>query len=146
VTLKPALIFIPAMIALAAPAFAQDQSINTGHWEARTAWLGLSGSTEEWCVKPKDVSKFLSGPSNHIYHCTYPISRSGAGAIHFEGSCVDKHGQEIKLKGQGDYTPTTMHMTATGTATLLGVPITGDASVDAHFVSSICPPEAKAFS
>lgn len=134
------------VLAAAAPAFAGDTPIQTGYWEAQTSWLGISTSTEHWCVKPKDVSKFLSGPSNHIYHCTYPVSTAGAGAIHFDGTCVDKHGQEVKLKGDGRYTPTTVHMTASGSTSLLGLQVQGEASVDAHFVSADCPADARNFS
>jgi len=140
------LLFALAALGAAFPAFAGDTPIETGYWEAQTSWLGLSGSTEHWCVKPKDVAKFLAGPSNHIYHCTYPVSTASAGAIHFEGACVDKHGQEIKLRGDGQYTPTTMHMTASGSTSLLGLAIEGQASVDARFVSASCPADARNFS
>lgn len=130
---------------VAAPVFAQPSPIETGYWETQTAWLGLTGGADRWCIQPKDVSKFLSGPSNHIYHCVYPVSTAADGVIHFDGSCVDKHGQEIKLRGDGRYTPTSVHMTASGTAQLFGVPITGQASADAHLISSHCPPDAKTF-
>lgn len=145
-TPKLALIFSLAVVGFSAPAFAAQDPIETGYWEAQTSWLGLSGSTERWCVKPKDVARFLSGPSNHIYHCTYPVSTAQAGAIHFDGSCVDKKGQEIKLRGDGQYTPHTVHMAATGSAKVFGLDIAGEASVDAHFVSPTCPPDARDFS
>jgi hypothetical protein len=142
---KLAILFLPAAIALAAPAIAGPQPIQVGYWEAQTDWLGLKSGVDRWCVKPKDVSKFLSGPSNHIYHCTYPVSTAANGAIHFQGACVDKKGQEIKLRGDGAYTPTTVRMTASGSTKLLGIDVTGDASVNARLISPTCPPDAKAF-
>lgn len=119
--------------------------INPGYWEAKTVYLGLISATDRWCIKPKDISKFLSGPSNHIYQCSYPINTAGGGQLHFEGACVDKHGQEIKLSGQGQYTPTTFHMDATGSGQFMGLPITGDATADAQFISAECPADAKSF-
>lgn len=135
-----------ALGAAAAPAVAAQDTIETGYWEARTNWLGLTGSTERWCVKPKDVAKFLSGPSNHIYHCTYPLSVAADGVIRFDGRCVDKKGQEIRLHGEGQYTPHTVHMAATGSTRLFGLDIAGQASVDARFISPTCPSDARDFS
>ena len=146
--MKTTLAFIAA-VALAAPAASaladSPYPINPGTWEVRTLFLGLVGGSERWCVKPQDISKFLSGPSNHIYHCTYPVNTAGDGALHFDGACVDKKGQEIKLRGHGDYTPTTLHMTAEGSTQYMGIPISGDATVVGHFLSEECPEGAKAF-
>jgi hypothetical protein len=144
--LRHTLILAPAIAFIAAPAMAGDQPIETGYWEARSVWLGLSRAAERWCVKPQDVAKFMSGPSNHNYHCVYPVSTAADGQISFDGACTDKNGLQIKLRGQGVYTPTSVHMTASGAAVLLGVPVTGDASVDAQFISTTCPADAKAFS
>jgi hypothetical protein len=123
--------------------------INPGYWEAKTTFMGLISQTDRWCVKPKDIAKFLSGPSNHIYRCTYPINQVSGGRMHFDGTCIQtKHGQvrqTIKLHGDGEYTPTTMHMTASGKMTFLGMPVSGGASAQAHFISESCPADAKAF-
>jgi hypothetical protein len=134
-----------AAAALAAPALAGPEPINPGYWEAHTVFLGLISKTERWCVKPADISKFLAGPSNHIYKCTYPVNRAEDGVIHFDGSCVDKKGQVIKLRGDGAYTPTTVSMKASGSTKFLGVPVSGGASANARFLSSECPVGAKAF-
>jgi len=134
-----------AATALATPALADPEPINPGYWEAKTVFLGLISKTELWCIKPADIAKFLSGPSNHIYHCTYPTNTAANGLVHFEGVCVDKKGQEIKLKGDGDYTPTTMHMHASGSTHFLGIPVGGSAAADARFLSEACPPGAKSF-
>jgi len=144
--MKRTLALALAISALAAPVLAEPQQpINIGLWEAHTVFLGLISKTERWCIKPADVSKFLSGPSNHIYHCTYPENSAEHGVIHFKGTCVDKKGQKIALQGDGDYTPIAMHMRASGSTQWMGVPIGGSATADAHFISSTCPPDAKSF-
>jgi Protein of unknown function (DUF3617) len=135
-----------AFLLPAAPAFAVQPTIAPGYWETRTDWLGQKGAPDRLCIKPQDVARFLSGPSNHIYRCTYPVSIAAGGAISFEGTCADKKGQKIKLRGKGAYTAAAVHMTATGTAKTLGIPLSGGASVDAHLISATCPAGAKAFS
>ena len=144
--MKKILALALTMSALAAPVLAQPKEpINTGLWEAHTVFLGLIGKTERWCVKPADIAKFLSGPSNHIYHCTYPENSADSGLIHFKGECVDKKGQRIKLQGDGDYTPVAMHMRASGSTKWMGIPIAGSATADARFLSDTCPTGAKSF-
>ena len=155
-TFKPALLLAALTMAASAAATSTPVSaqgpypINPGYWEAKTTFLGLISNTDRWCVKPKDIAKFLSGPSNHIYRCTYPINHVGEGRMHFDGTCIQtKHGQvrqTIKLHGDGQYTPTTMHMTASGKMKFLGMPVQRRASpADAHFISETCPADAKAF-
>ena len=41
--------------------------------------------------------------------------------------------------GRGTYTPTTLHLTADFTFHLAGIPITGQASTDAHRIADDCP-------
>jgi hypothetical protein len=134
-----------ALLPSSAPAFAGQPAIAPGYWETRTDWMGQKGAPDRLCIKPQDVARFLSGPSNHIYRCTYPVSTAASGAINFEGTCADKKGQKIKLRGKGAYTAATVHMTATGTAKMLGISLPGGASVDAHLISATCPLGAKAF-
>ncbi len=137
-----------AASAVARAAVADPEPINPGYWEAKTVFLGLISQTDRWCIKPKDISKFLSGPSNHIYRCTYPINQVGDGRLHFDGTCVQtKNGkvvQTIKLRGDGEYTRTRLHMQAAGSMKVLGMPVSGDATGDAHFISDKCPADAKA--
>lgn len=135
-----------ALLLPSAPAFAGQPAIAPGYWETRTDWLGQKGAPDRLCIKPQDVARFLSGPSNHIYRCTYPVSTAARGAISFEGTCADRKGQKIKLRGKGAYTTATVRMTATGTAKMLGISLPGSAAVDAHLISATCPPGAKAFS
>ena len=119
--------------------------INPGYWEATTTFLGLISNTDHWCIKPKDISKFLSGPSNHIYHCTYPENLAANGQLHFKGTCNDKHGYAGHLQGDGQYTPTTLHMNASGAFKFHGFMLPGSASIQGLFVSADCPAGVKAF-
>jgi hypothetical protein len=141
--------FALALAALTAPALSAHADpaypINPGTWEVKTLFLGLIGSTERWCVKPRDISKFLSGPSNHIYHCTYPLNDAADGQVHFKGTCNDKHGYAGHLQGDGQYTLTTLHMNASGAFKFHGFMLPGSASIQGHFVSDECPPGVKAF-
>lgn len=133
-------------LASVAPARAQDPSpINLGLWEIRTDWLGLMTKTEQWCVHEKDVKKFLSGPSNHIYKCVYPVSEAADGVIRYDGACRDKKGWTIKIRGDGTYTPTSVRMHAKGSTHLLGLPVTGSATADGRFLQAECPAGAKSF-
>jgi hypothetical protein len=134
--------------ALATPLAARAQPpypINPGTWEVRTLFLGLVGKTDRWCVQPRDIAKFLAGPNNHIYHCTYPENVTANGRLHFKGTCNDKHGYAGHLQGDGTYTQTTLHMDASGAFKFKGFMLPGSASVDGHFVSDDCPPDVKAF-
>jgi hypothetical protein len=138
-----------AALAPAIPARAQQYPINPGYWEAHTTFLGLIGSTDRYCIKPKDINKFLAGPSNHIYHCAYPDQVTADGRLHFKGSCIQKKRGKvvmvIALEGDGAYTPTTVMMKAHGSTHVLGLPVGGSASVDGHFISADCPADAKSF-
>jgi len=151
--MKRPLLYCLAAMALTAPALAaqaQPYPINPGHWQATTSFLGLPVATDNWCVQPKDIHKFLGGLSNHVYHCSYPLNTAAGGQIHFKGVCTQtKRGklvQQFNLDGDGDYTPTTVHMKAHGCCIKWnGIPLSGSANLDGHFVSATCPPEAKAF-
>ena len=144
-----ALSALAAAVAVSAAAHAQPYPINPGYWEAHTTFMGLLGSTDRYCIKPKDINKFLAGPSNHIYHCTYPDQVTADGRMHFKGSCVQKKHDKvmmvIDLQGDGAYTPTTVHMKANGSTHWNGIPLSGSASVDGHFLSDDCPADAKSF-
>lgn len=89
---------------------AQD-SILPGYWET-TDRSPVGVKTERRCITTRDVAKFMMGPSNHIYACTYPQETIGGGAIAFRGECIDRKGQRVQLSGRGVYTHTTLAMTA----------------------------------
>jgi hypothetical protein len=130
---------------LAAPglAGAQPYPINPGYWEVTTNWLGLVKKTERWCVAPKAIPRFLAGPCNHIYHCTYPVQEFHDGHAHFEGD-IRGHDELYHVKGGGTYSPTTMDMKVVGAGHWHIVPIVGaSASLNAHFLAPACPADAK---
>jgi hypothetical protein len=130
---------------LAAPtiAGAQPYAINPGYWEVTTNWLGVVNKTERWCVEPKAIPRFLAGPCNHIYHCTYPVQTFHDGHAHFEGD-IRGHDELYHVTGGGTYSPTTLDMKMTGAGHWRIVPIVGaQASMKGHFLSPACPADAK---
>ena len=132
---------------LAAPAAtAADETILPGHWEATYSVMGF-GRTERWCIQLKDIGKFMRGPSNHIYTCTYPVNVAQDGAFRFQGECRSRKGRHAFVSGEGTYTPTTVRMKIRikGGVKLAGIPITVRPSMRAHRLGDACPPEAKAF-
>jgi hypothetical protein len=134
-----------ALALLAAPTFAAAEGypINPGYWEVTTNWLGLVKKTERWCVEPKAIPRFLAGPCNHIYHCTYPVQEFHDGKARFEGE-IRGHDELYHVRGGGTYTATTMDMSVTGAGHWHVVPIVGaQASMKAHFVAEACPAGAK---
>jgi hypothetical protein len=134
-----------ALAVLAAPALAgaQPYAINPGYWEVTTDWLGLVTKTERYCVEPKAIPRFLAGPCNHIYHCTYPVQTFHDGHAHFEGE-IRGHDELYHVHGGGTYSQTTMDMHVTGQGHWHIVPIAGaQASMKAHFLTEACPADAK---
>jgi hypothetical protein len=130
---------------LAAPTIAGAESypINPGYWEVTTDWLGLIKKTERWCVEPKAIPRFLAGPCNHIYHCTYPVQEFHDGKAHFEGD-IRGHDELYHVRGGGTYTQTTMDISVTGAGHWHIVPVVGaEASMKAHYLAEACPADAK---
>jgi hypothetical protein len=132
-----------AVLATPGLAGAQPYPINPGYWEVTTNWLGLVKKTERWCVQPKAIPRFLVGPCNHIYHCTYPVQEFADGHAHFDGY-IRGHDELYHVKGGGTYSPTTMDMKVSGSGHWHIVPIVGaSASLNAHFLAEACPADAK---
>lgn len=140
----PCAAFALAMSATAFPSAAE--TIVPGLWEATYSVMGV-GKTEVWCVQPKDIAKFMRGPSNHIYTCTYPVSVADGGIVRFEGECRSRKGRHAFLKGDGTYTPTTLKVQVEikGGVKLAGIPITVTPSMKAHLLDETCPADAKVF-
>jgi hypothetical protein len=133
-----------ALVLAAGAAWAQD-SIRPGYWESTETVVHPIETTkvERRCITPKDVARFMMGPSNHIYsHCAYPELEVGAGRMNFRGQCADKKGQTVRISAHGTFTATTLHLTADVTFKLLGIPITAQASTDARRIGDVCPPAA----
>lgn len=138
----PAVAITIALSALASTAVHAQDSILPGYWES-TDRSPVGVKTERRCITPRDVAKFMMGPSNHIYACTYPHEAIGGGAIAFRGECVDRKGQRVELSGRGVYTHTTLKMTADVTIRLIGIPLSVSASTDAHRLGDTCPTLGK---
>jgi hypothetical protein len=116
-----------------------------GYWEM-TSVLDVvmhDTKTERVCVKPEDVAKFMT-PCNHHYECEYPTHEVGNGHITLQGRWVGKKDKQVvDVKGAGVYTPTTMHASAEMHTKLMGLPLGGTATSDAHRISAECPVGAK---
>ena len=130
------------ILALAAPTVAvAAQTIQPGYWESTNKLLSpiKQTKTERRCITPKDVDKFLAGPSNRHYDCTYPTKLFQGGKITLKGTCVSKKGRKVAVAGSGAYTPTSFTLTAEIATEFLGLDITGRAQTEAHRIGDDCP-------
>ena len=85
------------------------------------------------------MEKFIGGPSNRHYACTYPTRLIAGGRILLKGTCVSKKGREVSISGAGSYTPTSFILNADIAMDFAGLPISGKASTEAHRVADTCP-------
>lgn len=137
-----------AALAVAAPAAAQPSGaspIQPGYWESTEQLLSPihTMKVERKCITPADVDKFLAGPSNHHYDCSYPLHVVENGMIRMSGACVErKGGRKVKVAGEGVYTPTSFTLTATIATHFLGIPVSGRATTDARRIGDACPEAA----
>jgi hypothetical protein len=145
-TALPLLAVVAAALGAAAPASAQGpQPIIPGYWESTNRLLSPihQTKTERRCITPADVDKFLAGPSNHHYDCSYPTRIIEDGQIRLAGTCVEKKkGREVQVSGRGTYTPTRFHLEAHIVTDILGIPLHGRASTDARRIADACPTDA----
>jgi hypothetical protein len=133
--------------AVATPAAATAPPIQPGYWESTNKLLSpiKQSKTERRCITPADVDKFMAGPSNRHYACTYPTKLIAGGHIRLKGTCVSKKGRKVAVEGHGTYSPTNFTLTADVATEFLGLDITGRASTEARRIADTCPaPEAKA--
>ena len=139
---KPMRPLIPllAALALAGPAVAQT-AITPGYWESTNKLLSpiRSTSVEKRCITPADVDKFMAGPSNRHYTCTYPTRTIQDGKITLKGTCVSKKGQKVAIAGSGVYTHTSFSLLADVAVEFGGLNIAGKASTEAHRIGDTCP-------
>jgi hypothetical protein len=134
-----------AVVVAPVGAGADADPINPGYWEVTTNWLGLLTTTARYCVEPKNITKFMAAPCNHIYHCTYPVQEYGDGKARFEGY-IRGHDELYHVRGGGTYSPTTLNMSVSGSGHWHIVPIAGArASLRARFLGDDCPADAKRF-
>ena len=139
--MRAALPLLLGLAAFAAPALAAE-TIRPGYWESTNEILSPISTTsvERRCITPADVEKFLQGPSNRHYACTYPIRSIRNGRIKLDGTCVDKKGRQLKVSGEGEYGPTAFTLDATFATEIIGIPVTGRARTDARRIGDDCPP------
>ena len=116
-------------------------AIQPGYWESTNKLLSpiKQSSTEKRCITPADVDKFMAGPSNRHYACTYPTKVIANGVITLKGTCVSKKGQKVAVKGNGTYTPTSFSLMADVATEFFGLDIQGRASTEAHRIADTCP-------
>jgi hypothetical protein len=130
-----------AALAPAAAAVAQETPIEPGYWESHNKMgigpLKLSDKIERKCLTPKEVDKFMDGPSNRHYACTYPERVVKDGKIFMSGQCVHrKKGTKIDLTLNGTYNPTSFQMSARLKWGLL----VGSGTMTAKRIGDTCPP------
>lgn len=133
--------FAPLLLAAVIVTPAAAQPIQPGYWESTNRLLSpiKQTSTEKRCITPADVEKFMAGPSNRHYACTYPTKVFADGQITLKGSCVSKKGRKVQIEGKGAYTPTSFTLTADVATEFLGLDISGRASTEARRIADACP-------
>ena len=142
---KPAFALVLVLAAVAGPAAAQPSAIAPGYWETTNQVVSPmhSSKVERRCIRPKDVAKFMEGPSNHIYHCTYPTRVISDGVIRLKGSCATRDGKPLPVSGQGTFTDDTFHMEAQVAAQFGPMTIPVHAITDAKRLGADCPAETE---
>lgn len=115
-----------------------------GYWEVTntTTVLISSKKTERRCLVASEINKFLTGPSNRHYACTYPSRSVGGGKIALKGSCATKKGQVANVTAQGTYSPTTFRLNATLSTKIGGIPLSGVNTTVAKRLGDTCPADA----
>lgn len=134
-------VLIAAPAALPLHAAGAASPITPGYWESTNRLLSpiRSSSTERRCITPAEVRKFMAGPSNRHYACTYPTNLIANGKITLKGVCVSKKGQKVQVQGHGVYTPTSFSLQADVATEFFGLDIQGRATTEAHRIADSCP-------
>lgn len=137
------LLLLLTVAAVAGPAAAQT-AITPGYWETINQVVSPlpTRKVERRCIKPEDVAKFMLGPSNHIYRCTYPTREIADGRIRLRGSCATKTGRPVPVAGQGAYTSDTFRLDAYIETQIGGLTIPVHARTVAKRLDDACPVEA----
>ena len=117
------------------------ETIRPGYWSTTNTVTSPINQTktENRCVTPKAIAKFTGCYINHHYACTCPRQSNAAGKIVFRGDCVDAKGRHVLIDGEGTYTATTLEMTATGHASMMGLSIPFSTHTDSHWLADTCP-------
>jgi hypothetical protein len=133
---------LAAVVLLApAPALAAASLIEPGWWETTNTVLSPlhSSKTEQRCIGPAQVAKFMEGPGNHIYRCTYPTRVFRDGQIHLKGTCKSRDGAPFPIAGEGTYSRDSFHLDARASAPLGPISLPVHAATDAHRLADACP-------
>jgi hypothetical protein len=85
------------------------------------------------------VAKFMEGPGNHIYRCTYPTKVFRGGKILLKGSCKSRDKPPFPIEGQGTYTRDSFHLKALAHPMLGPIPLQVRAQTDARRIGDACP-------
>ena len=138
--MKQLIPLLAAAAALAGPAAAQN-AISPGYWEMTNQVLSPlpSKKVENRCIKPAEVAKFMQGPSNHIYKCTYPTREIGGGKIKLAGACASRD-RSFPITSDGVFTNDTMRVDAYIKMKVAGLTVTGHARTTAKRIGD-CPAE-----
>ena len=141
--MKPLIPILAAAAALAGPAAAQN-AISPGYWELTNQVISPlpTKKVEKRCIKPDEVAKFMQGPSNHIYKCTYPTREIGNGKIKLAGTCASRD-TSFPITGEGVFTDDTMRVDARVQVKLAGLTVAGHARTTAKRLGD-CPADAAA--
>jgi len=124
---------------------ASPQTIAPGYWETTNRVLSPIGhrKTEMRCIRPADVAKFMEGPGNHIYRCTYPTKVFSKGQIRLKGSCKSRDSAPFPIEGAGTYTRDSFYLDAHAVAPLGPLRLPVHAVTEARRIADVCPaPEA----
>ena len=132
------------MTAAAGAALAADGKPQPGYWEVTNSatLLFTSKKVEHRCLVASEINKFMTGPSNRHYACTYPTRTVGGGRISLAGSCTTKKGQVADISAKGTYSPTTFKLNAALSTKIGGIPLSGTATTSARRLGDSCPAEA----
>jgi hypothetical protein len=127
-------------LAVAAPALAQT-AINPGYWETTNQVTSPfpTKKVERRCIRPAEVAKFMNGPSNHIYTCTYPVREIGDGQIRLAGSCKTRDGKPVPITGEGVFTADTFRLDARIETEFAGLTVPVRARTTARRLGDDCP-------
>lgn len=134
---------VTAILAVAGAGPIPANSIRPGYWSTTNAILkpvSPTPKTENRCITPAAITKFMGCYINHHYKCTCPEESTGGGRIVFHGDCVDAKGRHVEINGQGAYTATTMQLTADGNFPWMGMKVHFVTHTDDHWISDTCPP------
>lgn len=123
----------------AAPPPPAAEAIEPGYWETTNRVMGVP-KTERRCIRAEDVAKFMQGPHNHNYVCTYPVRVVTNGAIRLEGSCKSHHSAPVPVSGRGTFSAANFHLDARIVTHIAGLDVPVHASTDARRIAAECPP------